>query len=149
MNKPIYKLRSLHLSPRQRQSLHALRQLVYFGVIGITINALGYLLYLFLTSQGINPKNVVTVFYFIGTILTFLLNKSVTFSYKGRSNRAFWRFLLAYGFGYFVNLSGLIIGVDWLEFPHQLVQAVMIIVVGLMLFILQKLWVFRSHGGKR
>jgi putative flippase GtrA len=122
-----------------RQSL---AQLIRFIFVGLITNIVGYFLYLVLTGIGGEPKIVMTNLYILGILLSFILNRSLTFAYKGRTSTTLKRFLIAYTIGYILNLAGLVIGVDLLKYPHQIVQAIMIIFLTGILFLMQKCWVF-------
>ena len=56
---------------------------------------------------------------------------------------AFYRYCTVYGLGYLLNLAVLYFLVDLHGYPHQSVQAAMIITLAVLLFISQKYWVFR------
>ena len=59
------------------------RQLISYGIIGILHNATGYLIYLFFTWLGIDPKIVVGVSYPMAMLVSYIGNKKVTFHHKG------------------------------------------------------------------
>lgn len=120
----------------------SLIQLIRFIFVGLITNILGYLLYLALTRLGGEPKIVMTNLFILGVLLSFILNRSLTFSYKGHTSSTLKRFLITYTVGYILNLVGLVIGVDFLKYPHQIVQAVMMIFLVGILFLMQKFWVF-------
>jgi putative flippase GtrA len=52
---------------------------------------------------------------------------------------------MAYGLGYVINLLVLFVLVDHLGYPHQVVQGMMVLALAVMLFLLQKFWVFRTN----
>jgi hypothetical protein len=54
------------------------------------------------------------------------------------------KYILIYSLAYLLNLTALLVSVDNLGYPHQVVQGVMILSIALMLFLLQKFWVFRA-----
>jgi putative flippase GtrA len=60
---------------------------------------------------------------------------------------ALGRYVTAYALGYLLNLAALFVLVDRLNFPHQIVQGVMILVVACFLFVLQRQWVFPARTG--
>lgn len=44
--------------------------------------------------------------------------------------------------GYLLNLILLLLFVDWLDFPHQIVQGIAIVVVAIFLFVVLRIFVF-------
>jgi putative flippase GtrA len=121
------------------------RQFIRYAIIGIGSNAALYLVYLLLTAWGMGHKTAMTLLYAAGVLQTFLFNKRWTFSHGGAHRGPFVRYLLAYLSGYVLNLAVLLVLVDWARWPHQAVQGAMIIVLAVMLFLLQKYWVFAEQ----
>lgn len=121
-----------------------LRQMIRYGIVGAASNAVGYLLYLVITSAGMEHKLAMTLVYAISVAQTFIFNKRWSFDHDGSHGDAFVRYVISYGVGYIANLTALYLCVDRLGWPHQAVQGVMVFVVAALLFILQKFWVFRT-----
>lgn len=121
-----------------------LGQLIRYGIVGLASNAVGYLLYLAITAGGMEHKLAMTLLYAVGVAQTFIFNKRWSFRHAGAHGIAFVRYCIAYASGYFINLVALFILVDKLGYAHQIVQGVMILTLAVMLFLLQKFWVFRS-----
>ncbi|MBL8452970.1 MAG: GtrA family protein [Zoogloea sp.] len=119
-------------------------QLLRYAVVGIASNALLYLAYLALTSAGVEPKLAMSLLYALGVIQTFYFNKTWSFRHGGTHGPAFIRYCISYGLGYLFNLVALYVLVDRLGHPHQRVQGALILCTAALLFLLQKLWVFRS-----
>jgi putative flippase GtrA len=119
-------------------------QFLRFGIVGLVSNAVLYGLYLVATSIGIQHTVAMTVVFAIGTAQTFVFNKRWSFAYHDAHGGGFLRYLLAYAIAYVINLSAMWILVDVEGYPHRIVQAVMVVVVALVLFFLQRFWVFRS-----
>jgi putative flippase GtrA len=92
--------------------------------------------------MGLEHKLAMTVVYISGVILTFLVNRSWSFQHSGVAHTAFIRYVLAYVIGYFVNLGVLWLAVDQLRLPHQMVQAMAILLVAVCMFLFHKYWVF-------
>ena len=126
-----------------------LGQLLRYGIVGLASNALGYALYLGLSYAGLGPKLAMSLLYVLGMLQTFVFNKRWSFRHEGMHGQAFIRYIVTYGIGYFINLLALFVLVDRLGFPHQIVQAVLIVIIALFLFMLQKLWVFRLENTSR
>ena len=122
----------------------SLSQAVRFGIVGLASNLILYILYLALTSIGVGHKGAMTLLFALGVLQTFAFNKSLTFGHQGLVRASLLKYVLIYSFAYFLNLTALLVLVDNLGYPHQIVQGVMILSLALMLFLLQKFWVFRS-----
>jgi putative flippase GtrA len=123
-----------------------LGQFVRYGIVGIASNGALYLLYLGLTAVGTGPKVAATIAYAAGVLQTFAFNRRWSFGHGGAPGGALLRYALAYGAGYFVNMLALVLFVDRAGYPHRWVQAVMILVLALFLFAVQKTWVFRERA---
>lgn len=119
-------------------------QFFRFILIGIFSNLLLFGFYLFLTGFGVGYKTAMTLLYGIGIAQTFFLQKHLTFNYQGFFRSSFFKYLIAYGLGYLINFSALLFFVDYLAFPHELVQGLMILIIAVLMFMILKLWVFRS-----
>jgi putative flippase GtrA len=118
-------------------------QFLRYVVVGLASNLVCYLAYLGLSALGMDPKLAMTILYAVGVLQTFFFNKKWTFKQDGAVPAAFYRYCIAYGAGYLLNLAVLYVLVDLQGYPHQLVQATMIVVLAMMLFLSQKFWVFR------
>ena len=117
-------------------------QLFRYAVVGQLSNILLYGAYISLTWLSVEPKIAMTLVYAVGVVQTFFLNKHWSFRHNGMYRPAFTRYCIAYGLGYAINFLAFLWMVDRLKYPHQLVQAVMIIVVAATLFVVQRYWVF-------
>lgn len=117
-------------------------QLVKFGCVGVFSNTLMYLMYLGLTGYGSGHKTALTLVYVLGTMNSFFLNKRITFQHRGSYLSSSVKFGIAYFIGYLLNILALYVCVDLYQLPHQWVQLCMIGVVAVVVFTLQKLWVF-------
>lgn len=120
------------------------RQLMRYVIVGLASNVACYLVYLALVFLALNPKLAMSITYGVGVLQTFVLNKRWTFQQGAPRDSAFYRYCSAYGAGYLLNLAVLYVLVDRYGFAHQLVQAAMIVVLAIMLFLAQKFWVFRA-----
>ena len=119
-----------------------LEQLIRFGLVGIFTNLIGYSIYLIVTYFWNDPKTVMTLMYFFGVCISFTGHKKWTFGHSGNFFSSVSRYLIAYGLGYILNLTILILFVDKLGFMHQWVQGVAIFVVAMYLFFVMKFFVF-------
>jgi putative flippase GtrA len=117
-------------------------QIARYVAVGLASNGVLYLLYLALTSAGLPPAGAMSVSYGVAVLQTFVFNSKWSFGFTGARAPALVRYATAYALGYFINLFALVLLVDKVGLPHQLVQGVMILVVAVMLFMAQRYWVF-------
>jgi putative flippase GtrA len=118
-------------------------QFTRYVVVGLASNGVLYVLYLSLTHLGIGHKTAMTSLYVLGVLQTFHFNRGWSFGHEGQRSLAFVRYLAAYVFGYALNLFALLLLVDYLGWSHEWVQGAMIVFVAVILFLLQRFWVFR------
>ena len=122
-----------------------LRQFSRYATVGLVSNGVLYVVYLAFTWYGLGPKFAMSLVFIMGIIQTFMFNRSWSFSYQFRDPQAFIRYVLAYFSAYCLNLGLLLICVDRLGWPHQAVQAAVIVGLAFYLFLLQKFWVFPNR----
>lgn len=132
--------------PRSRADL-PVRQLLRFGMVGLATNAAGYLVYLLVTSLGAPPKAAMTVLYAVGASLGFFGNRRYTFRHEGTALSTGWRYLLAHGCGYLLNLAIQLLVADHLGYPHELAQGLAVFVVAAFLFAAFRFVVFAQRPG--
>jgi len=118
-------------------------QFIRYALIGVVSNLVLYLGYIGLTLMGIDPKLAMSLLYGLGVVQTFTFNKRWSFGHQGAMGPAFFRYCVSYGLGFLFNLIALFVLVDRLGYPHRIVQAVLVLCTAVLLFTLQKLWVFR------
>ena len=120
-------------------------QFIRYGVVGLVSNGVLYLAYLALTWAGMGHKTAMTLLYVVGVSLTFLFNRNWSFRHDGAASPAILRYFTIYGFGYVLNFFVLLVFVDYLHLSHEIVQGVMVLALAVMLFLLQRYWVFRPE----
>ncbi len=123
-------------------TLKTFRQFVAYALIGICTNAVGYAIYLFATHVWGAPKITMTVLYIVGAYSSFIANRRFAFRHDGSLGVAGGRYIVMQLIGYIVNFGMLLVFVDMLNFPHQIVQAIAIGVVAIFLFVVLRLYVF-------
>jgi len=129
---------------KQIKNKESARQLLRYGLIGITTNVSAYTLYLLITYSGGTPKITMSTLYIAAAIASYYGNRKLTFSHNGSVIKSGFRFFLMHCLGYLINLCMLIVLVDKLAYPHQWVQILAIIVVAAFLFVTFKLFVFKE-----
>lgn len=118
------------------------RQVIRYAVVGLLNNLLGYLIYLLMTSFGMDPKLAVTILYPITTTIGYFVHSKYSFAYRRGHGGAMLRYLMAHCIGYGVNVAMLLILYDHLKLPHHAVQAAAVFVVAGVLFLLFRYFVF-------
>jgi putative flippase GtrA len=121
------------------------RQFIRYAAIGLMLNVLLFSVYLLLTHGLMSSPAAMTATYSAGVLIGFALNRSITFSYQGRNSIALRRYVLIYVTGYALNFIVLWLLVGQVGVPHEIVQGGVTFTLPLLLFILQKYWVFRVH----
>jgi putative flippase GtrA len=119
-----------------------LTQMVRYGVVGVLNNLWAYLLYLLLTWQWLDPKMAVSILYPVGALTGYFAHAKYSFAYSGGKSKALLRFIVAHVVGYIANLSMLFLLVDVCGYPHPGVQALAIVTVAGVLFVLFRYYVF-------
>lgn len=130
--------------PLQLTNRKSAIQLFRYGLVGVASNLSSYMIYLLITYLGASPKITMSLLYGVGAAVGFWGNRKFTFAHKGRFLGAGVRYIIAHCFGYFINLTILIVMVDHLGYPHQWVQAIAIFIVATFLFPTFKYFVFRN-----
>jgi putative flippase GtrA len=115
-----------------------------YVIVGLASNLVLYLIYLLITAFGLEYKIAMTMLYVIGTLQTFAFNAHWTFKHRGNNKVSLVKYFVAYGACYLVNISALVVFVDRIGLPHQVVQGAMILIITVIMFLLQKFWVFKS-----
>lgn len=119
-------------------------QILRFLVVGVVLNLSLYAAYLVLSARIGNTKVAMSVTFSVGAVLGFLANKAITFRHRGKSLAALVKYGAFYGILYSVNLISLIVFADLLRLPHQLVQGMMILILPVIAFFVQRFWVFSA-----
>lgn len=119
------------------------RQLFRFAVVGVLSNLSLYGIYILLTLASLQPRVAMSITYAGGVLIAFLLNRYWTFAHRGAKGSALIRYVVAYAIGYVFNFLMLVWMVDDLGYPHEIVQACLILILALAFFLAQKFWIFR------
>ena len=117
-------------------------QLFRYGVVGVLNNLLGYGIYLLVTFFWLDPMVAISLLYPVGATTAYFGHSKYAFSYQGKHSYALARYVIAHIIGYGVDVFMLYLFWEKLKYPHQIVQAVAIVVVAGVLFLLFKYFVF-------
>jgi len=116
-------------------------QFFKFVIVGLLLNIVLYGAFILLTWLGVEVKLAMTTLYVIGILYSFKLNKDLIFSCE-RSGSSFFRFIISALLIYCMNYSSLLIFYEFLTYPYQYVQAVSIVFLALLQYVLNKYWIF-------
>lgn len=122
------------------------KELIRYAAVGAATNGCGFLLYVLFTTLGVSPVLTISMFYPIHIGSAFYLNKKWSFSHEGRISTSAVRYLIAYLGCYALNVAALKYFNGYWGFSHVLVQVVAVVVIVPLLFVTQKLWVFREDA---
>lgn len=118
-------------------------QIMQFGIIGLLTNGALYAVYLLLSRLAFQPLVAMTITFALGVALSWLLNGLITFRAHLTRGSGF-RMMMAYLGAYLSNLALLWLAVHVFSLPHQWIQLVIIILLAILLFALQKFWIFSA-----
>lgn len=124
---------------------HWFSQFWRYAVVGLVSNGLLFGLYIGLTAAGLAPVVAMSLMYGVGVLQTFAFNRRWSFASRAKAPAAFVRYLLAYAFGYVFNVAMLALLHHHAGLPHAVVQGCSILLTAVLLFLLQRHWVFRGE----
>lgn len=123
-------------------------QLIRYGLWGLTVNAIGYLVYIIMTYYWFEPETVISIMYPFFACLSYWGHGRYSFVHN---NSVFgWtlvRYVLMYSLCYVINIVIIAVFVEKLGMNHVLVQGGAIPCVAIVMFIGLKYFVF-SHREK-
>lgn len=137
----------MHASTADVRALSA--SFLRFAAVGVLANVGLYLGYLALTRAGLGHKVAMTLVFVVGTLATFVANRSWSFRSRAPAAGALARYAATYVAAYVVNLAALVMLVDRMGWRHELVQGAMVLVVAMLTFVAQRYWVFGTADGAR
>lgn len=120
----------------------SLRQVARYATLGITTNLAGYLLFLWVTQLGAEPKLAMSILYLVGASASFVGNRSWTFANSGPVFPAAMKFVGTHLCGWALNYAILYALSDCLGYPHQVVQAFAIVIVAGFVFMCFRFIIF-------
>ena len=126
-------------------------QLFRYALVGLSINAMMYFVYLILTEFYFSPFSSVLLLYPLGVLVGFFTHRRFTFKLSSQKWSFFdlSKYVFLYVIGFFLNLLLLYVFFKRLGYPHQLVQLASIFIIAVFLFISIKLFVFPVRQNKQ
>ncbi|WP_157900919.1 GtrA family protein [Mycobacterium terramassiliense] len=122
-------------------------QFIRYVLVGLGLNAALYTAYLLLTWGSMGSEAAMTITVSVGTLVSFVANRTLTFRHRGDRGAALRRFLACYVIIYFIDFIALWVFAGQMAVPHQIVQGGAVIVLPLLGFIMQRYWIFRPADG--
>jgi putative flippase GtrA len=123
-------------------SRYVSEQFARWVAVGITTNVVFYGIYLLLTYNTLGHKASMVVTYVSSVLVSFTLNRNWSFRHFGRISSSFIRYSLTYAICFAINFFILYIAVDLQGYRHEIVQGGLVLIIAVLIFILQKYWVF-------
>jgi putative flippase GtrA len=118
------------------------RQFVKYLAVGGLTNGFAYVGYILLTLAGVNPIASMSIVYCFASVIAFTANRGWTFQSDGRVGRSLPRYVISQVIGYATNLILLYCLYYVLGLPHQAAQLIGIGLVAVLLFLLNRYYVF-------
>lgn len=145
------------LFPRKLFQSNYIRQVIKFGIVGLSNTVLSYLLYLVFLNVFENRHIFMNCDYIISSILTFWIctvwsfywNNRITFVRKADEKRslvkAYIKMVLSYSLtGLFLQNTMLYVLVEYWGLSKEIVPLLILIFTVPLNFLLNKYWAFRS-----
>jgi len=107
-------------------------------LIGYAIFAVGYKI------LALNYNIALAIAYALGILIGYINHRRVTFKSTAGHQQAFTRFVLTYVLIYLLNAAILTVLTQWVELDPLFGQAVALVIVTLISFVIQRAWVFRT-----
>jgi len=116
-----------------------------FLLVGSANTLIGYVIFgLAYKALGLNYNIALIIAYIFGIVIGYANHRRVTFKSTSKHGQAFTRFVMTYLLIYAVN-AGLLIGFsEWGGLDPLIGQAIAIVLVTLISFVIQRTWVFKS-----
>lgn len=145
MKSPL-ELRAKH-GGQMRFSWKSLRKsALWFVVVGIFNNFITYLAFALLVAIGIPPIWAITATYLLGTTISYLGNRNLSFKYKGNHLNPLYKIFITYFCVYVINAYIIYVLVDIDGISAYLVQLLSALPLAIVTFITLRYWVFKNKS---
>ena len=116
---------------------------ILYAKNGVIVNLIGYFFYILMTTFGFDPITTISITYPFGIMLSFFFHNRYTFNTVHKNRLlSILKYLFVYFIGYLINLIILIIFHKKLLLPHEVVQIFSIVFISLVLFTLNRKFIF-------
>ena len=115
-----------------------------FLFVGLMNTAFAYAIYALFVTVGLVPNLALFFQYIIGVLWNFKTTGSIVF--KNSDNKLLFKFIGAYIITFFLNSVFLNVLVDKIKLNDYLAQALLVLPMAVISFLLFKLWVFKEKN---
>ena len=125
--------------------MSSIKQIIKYSVVGILINSIGYIFYIILSNLlGINPSISAILSGVMVTTISYYLNATFTFKVKNIERKITLNYYLLYISAIFIHSLIIFIFSNIYNFAHEIVAGVSLIIISLLLFLIQKFYLFNK-----
>ena len=118
-------------------------QLFLFGVVGIGLNIISYLIFCLLVYLEISYSVALSLVYISFLVINFFIYKKKIFHKGDHSKVTVVKYFFSHLLIYILNLFFLFLSVDIYKLSPFYSQFIIILILGLLMFYLYKYWVYK------
>ncbi|NLP28516.1 MAG: GtrA family protein [Clostridia bacterium] len=122
------------------------KQLFKFGIVGIMNTAITALIFLILTSRGLNPNIAECIGYLAGAVNSYFLNNYWVFTAKDKSKEVLIKFIVVNLLTLGLSNILLLFFMNKLNINERYVQIYLRPITMIFNYILNKFWTFKKGG---
>lgn len=118
-------------------------QLFLFGIVGIGLNIISYLIFCLLVYLEISYSVALSLVYISFLVINFFIYKKKIFHKGDHSKVTVVKYFFSHLLIYILNLFFLFLSVDIYKLSPFYSQFIIILILGLLMFYLYKYWVYK------
>ena len=120
-------------------------QIIKYSSVGMLTNIIGYILYIVMSNFiGLNPPVAAILSGFMVIGISYLLNARFTFKSKNKGLISAANYFLLYICAILLHSLIIFIFSGILDFAHEIIAAISLIIISCSLFLIQKFYLFQS-----
>lgn len=125
--------------------MSTINQIFKYSFVGILTTSIGYIFYIILSNLlGINPSISAILSGVMVTTISYYLNATFTFKVKNIERKIALNYYLLYISAIFIHSLIIFIFSNIYNFAHEIVAGVSLIIISLLLFLIQKFYLFNK-----
>lgn len=121
------------------------KQFIKFGLVAVSYNVVAYIVYILIIYWGYNYLLASTTAFFLGIVLSYLLNKQIVFNSKHQDYTTIIRYTIFYAFLLGLNLVLLRTFVYSLKVNPYLAQILVTGIAALVSYNVMRIFVFKGE----